>query len=85
MFTKFFRRIKEGRVVTETASVANAVASMTTVTAQKPTEGFLYAVTLPGQEPVMLRAKNQVEVKQFVRDAHGLTRLPAGTTVERMD
>lgn len=78
MFTKFFRRIKEGRAVTE---VTNLVTPPST---SKTNNGFLYAVTLPGQETVMLRAKNQVEVKQFVRDANGLTRLPAGTTVERV-
>jgi len=85
MFTRFFKRAKSNRVVTEVAGAASVVSS-TVASAVTPTSsGNLYAVTLPGQEPVMLRAKNQVEVKARVREAHGFTRLPAGTTVERVD
>ena len=76
MLTKIFNKIRGSRTVTNVTNVTNL---------STPTpSGILYAVTLPGQEPVMLRAANQVEVKAFVRDAHGLKRLPAGTTVERV-
>jgi len=47
------------------------------------TSGFTYRVAMPNRVPVVLRAKNQVEVRAFVRDTYGLTRLPAGTTVTR--
>lgn len=55
-----------------------------TTPAPKPKKDHSYRVQIPGEPPVILRAANQGEVRQFVRDAHGLTRLPAGTTVERL-
>lgn len=76
MFSSLLNRIRGTRTVTNVTNVFNNTSDNTS--------GFLYAVTLPGQQPVMLRAQNQVEVKRLVREAHGITRLPAGTTVERM-
>lgn len=58
----------------------NVVAS---VPVKRVDTGIRYRVTVPGQEPVVLRAKNKVEVKAMVREALGLNRLPAGTVVER--
>jgi len=79
MLTRFLKRIKDGRAVVQVTNVASTLTGSTV-----KTSGNLYAVTLPGQEPVMLRATNQVEVKALVREAHGLKRLPVGTTVERV-
>lgn len=56
----------------------------TTEVAAKPVKDASYRVQLPGEGPVILRAANQTEVRAFVREAHGLKRLPAGTTVERL-
>lgn len=62
----------------------DTAASTDVSTAVSSEDGFLYAVTLPNQETVMLRAKNLAAVKALVREANNLTRLPAGTTVERV-
>jgi len=70
MLTKIFNKLR-GRTTIGPISVTDP-------------KRFAYTVTLPNQEPVVLRAKNQVEVKAMVRDAQGLTRLPSGTTVERL-
>ncbi len=51
----------------------------------KSGSGLAYKVTLPGQMPVILRAQNAVEVRKLAREANNLTRLPAGTTVDRID
>jgi len=75
MLTKLFNKLKGSRSVIATTNVFNAPTT---------TSGFLYVVTLPNVGPVTLRAKNQVEAKALVRDAHGLKRLPTGTTVTRM-
>jgi hypothetical protein len=72
MFTKILNKVRGTKPTSLTT---------TTVT---PAKTFLYSVTLPGEEAVLLRAMNQVEVKAFVRDAHNLKRLPAGTIVERV-
>lgn len=74
MLSKLLGRIKR---------TPNTVAA-TSSGAAESSDGFLYAVTLPNQETVMLRAKNLVTVKALVREANNLTRLPAGTTVERV-
>lgn len=74
MFTKFIQRV---------FSPATATANTTASTAS--TSGRKYAVTIPGQQPVVLRASNKVEVKSLVREANGFSRLPAGTVVERVD
>lgn len=78
MFTRLFKRSKS---MGSTSSLFGTVQSTTS----SSNSGTLYTVTIPGQAPVNLRATNQVEVKRMVREAHGLTRLPAGTTVERAD
>lgn len=49
-----------------------------------PARQYRYNVLVPGQIPVVLRAANLVEVKATVREAHGFTRLPAGTKIERL-
>ena len=80
---KFFRKLRNGRIVTEVTNVTSTIVPKPTLNASG--DGFLYKVTLPNQEPVMLRAKNKVEVKKLVRGAQGLTKLPAGTVVERIE
>ena len=45
----------------------------------------LYCVELPNNVPVILRAKNETEVRALVREANFLTRLPAGTKVKRLN
>lgn len=76
MFTRLFKRAKTNRATTSFFGTTPQVTSSSS--------GTLYTVTIPGKDPVNLRAANQVEVKRMVREAHGLTRLPAGTTVERV-
>ena len=84
MFTRFFRRIKNGRSVVDTTTVeAEAPKATASTTTDKTLP--LYEVTLPGEPVVRLRAKNQTEVRKMVRAANSLKRLPAGTTVERVD
>lgn len=78
MLTNLLRRLRGERSSQPTSE------STVSTTATTNTSGTLYSVTIPGQEAVLLRAQNQVEVKRLVRDAQGLTRLPAGTTVERL-
>ena len=87
MFTKFFRRIKNGRSVVDTVDVADTTAATapSTSATTDTDSGILYAVSMPGEPTVRLRAKNQTEVRAMARQAHGLKRLPAGTTVERLD
>ena len=79
MLTRILNRLRSSKEALETSKVASVLTNATELT------GNLYAVTLPGEDTVMLRGKNQVEVKAFVREARELKRLPAGTTVERVD
>lgn len=81
MFTRFFRRIKNGRSVVDTVDVEVEAPKAKAADTKLP----LYAVTIPGEPTVRLRAKNQTEVRKMVRAANDLKRLPAGTTVERVD
>lgn len=83
MFTRFFRRIKNGRSVVDTVEVEATTPTRTAATTN--TSLPLYEVNMPGEATVRLRAKNQTEVRKMVRAAHDLNRLPAGTTVERVD
>ena len=54
--------------------------------ATKPTKTYPYRFTFPDDpQPVTIRERNQREARQFVRDSLDLTRLPIGTTVERLD
>lgn len=57
----------------------------TTPTTSGATKAYRYEVALPGETPVVLRAANERAVRKNVRDAHNLKRLPAGTTVNRLD
>lgn len=76
MFTRLFKRTRTSRTSTSFFGTSSAGRNVSST-------GTMYTVTIPGSEPVNLRAANQVEVKRMVREANGLTRLPAGTTVER--
>lgn len=51
--------------------------------AEKPR--YRYQVAVPGEPEVVLRAYNQPEVRAQAREALGVDRLPAGTTVTRLD
>jgi len=56
------------------------------VTAVTPPKTFSYRFTFPNDaQPVVIQERNQREARQFVRDSLALTRLPVGTTVERLD
>ena len=56
------------------------------VTAATPPKTFSYRFTFPNDpQPVTIRERNQREARQFIREALDLTRLPIGTTVERLD
>lgn len=79
MFTKVFQRLFGANDVVDTLTAVQGseVKSENSIR--------IYEVTIPGQQPVRLRAKNQVEVKAMVREAQGLSRLPAGTTVDRVN
>ena len=52
----------------------------------QPRTEFAYQFTFPNDaQPVVIRGRNQREARQHVRSALDLTRLPVGTTVERLD
>jgi len=76
MLTRLMSKLRKPKTV--------SVTNVTNTTATPKAKTIPYSVTIPGQVPVVLRATNLTEVKAQVREAHGLKRLPAGTTVERL-
>ena len=74
MLTRLLNKVRKPKAATST----------TPVDSRATTKTFKYNVLVPGQVPVVLRGANQNEVRKMVRDAHGLTRLPAGTSITRL-
>ena len=52
---------------------------------RKPRVEHPYRFVFPDGDDVTIRAYNQREARATVRDALDLTRLPVGTTVQRLD
>lgn len=58
----------------------------TTTSSANPNKTYRYQFTFPDStQPVVIRERNQREARALVRETLDLTRLPAGTSVERLD